>query len=1027
MLPLLRGTADGADCGSCPFSKDGQPHAPVFGEGPENPLWIVIGEGPGATEVRLRRPFVGETGEIVNKLLTRVGRKRSLKEPSQEIWLGNATLCQPTPKSNDQDRDRAAAACSGRLKRELAQFPGKPILTLGAVAARSVIPKAVLDAIDPPDTPKSIRKSQKLRQQPGLKHEQARKKAADKAATKHLKRLLAAQRKALIAEVRQKHNRKPDAAYLQHELARVQAALEIKARKLASAEIELREKERELKKLAQKDKPKKAKPKKIKITDICDSLFDVDVDGTGPRPVIPGIHPAAILRGGGAAIAGSHTPDMAYINLVYDAGKIDKLARGIDIRLHLDVAYELHDEDRAVDLFLDLFRDAMAEGACSLDLETYVDDADRHTALMAYVAKIRVIGLATKRRTISLAWDILPGWIRPLLQQLLLLVEMTYHNGLYDRTVLQNKHYAFEVSERYACTLLAHHAAFPGNSHRLQSVATQFYGLQPWKSEFRNTEETLDGLAKYNAADTGATHALRGPLFFYINKHEVKQVYELDKKMADMAGRMHLAGMPVSREINAELKATFSRNVREARDAVEEIARDKQNREQIWHYLAIAQAEKKRKLDPDDFEARYQVRLEAMRLDPDWKWKISSGKHIAALLQTMGIPLVQRTNDGRGQLSTKKDILESLADQPIVREILNYREADKLFSTFIAPIFDQRDHQGNILQYGYADERDRIHPIWKVHLISGRWASVWPVVSNVPKDKWKKLLGEDLLPLSGLPMPTEDKIFVHDGMTIRFNRKLKSFSKLIRPNLRRQVRCRPGRVIVGFDFEQIEARVIALISGDPFLCEVFSDPDRDIHREVARVIFEHFDQLDTDLQAQVREQTKPIEYGWMYMAQVDTLHKQLLKEGFAIRLIDLVKAYRALEQLMPGVRRWQQQSVVLASRPPYRIRDHVLGRFRTWPLGQVDGPEACNAGVQPTAAAIMNRGMALFMERSMWKYRELDPLAQVHDAAYFEVWEDDAARLKADIKRDFEFEIERDGRRIRFPVKTKGAISWDLL
>jgi len=1028
-LPLLRGTDEGADCANCPFSKNGLPNNPVYGEGPENPKWIIIGEGPGHNEVRHQRPMVGATGDVVNKILAKIGLRRSFNEPSQDVWVGNSTLCIPPMGANEQERDRAAAACSHRLKLELAQFPNKPILTLGAVAARAVIPKATLDAIDPPDTPKSIRKAQKLRQQPTLKLEAARRKAIDKLAEKRLARSLKAFRTRLIKEAKAKYRRIPDDHFLDVEVLKVQAQLEVKARAEAVKEYDVKAQERELRKLAKASQPKKPKkPKKIKITDICGSLFDVDVDGTGIRPVIPAIHPAALLRGGGASIAGSHTPDMAFVNLVYDAGKVHALARGVDIRLKLNVEYELFDQDRAAELFLGIWRAALDEGACSLDLETYIDDVDRHSALMSYVAKIRVIGLATKDLTVSLAWDLLPDWTMPLLQLLLVLTRVGYHNALYDRTVLQNQFYGFELSSDFDCTLLAHHAAFPGNSHRLQAVTSQFFGVAPWKAEFRNAgdDSSLEGLAIYNAKDTGGTHALRGPLLLHVKKTKTDRVYDVDKKMSIMASRMHLAGMPVDREINAELVKTFGKAVREARDAVESVARDPENREQIWHYLAIGQAEKRRKLDPKEFEERYQIRLSTLKLDPDWKWKIGSGKHIAALLQTMGIALHQRTQDGRGALSTKKDILEGLTDYPIVSEILNYREAEKLLSTFVLPIFDRRDQAGNVVQYGYADDNSRIHPIWKVHLISGRWASTWPVVSNVPKDKWKKLLGDALMVLLGVKVPTEPRATfkLGDGTWCRVN-KDKSISKLVRPNLRRQVQCRPGRVIVGFDYEQIEARVIALISGDPFLCAVFADPSRDIHTEVAAIIFDAFAKLDADSQAQIREQTKPIEYGWMYLARAETLHKQLLKEGFHIKFVDLLKAYKRLEELMPGVRRWQKLSEARASQPPYEIREPILNRRRVWPLGQAEPSEACNAGVQPTAAGIMNMHMALFMEHSMDSYKGLMPLAQVHDAAYFEVWEDDVSRLEADIERDFTHEETIDGRTLRFPVKVKHATSWD--
>src|SRR5262245_8946910 len=56
-LPLLRGTDEHADCLICPFSRDGEPNKPVYGEGPEDPAFIIIGESPGAFEIRQQRPF----------------------------------------------------------------------------------------------------------------------------------------------------------------------------------------------------------------------------------------------------------------------------------------------------------------------------------------------------------------------------------------------------------------------------------------------------------------------------------------------------------------------------------------------------------------------------------------------------------------------------------------------------------------------------------------------------------------------------------------------------------------------------------------------------------------------------------------------------------------------------------------------------------------------------------------------------------------------------------------------------------
>ena len=974
-LPLLRGTAEGADCESCPFSFEGRPNRPVYSEYPEQPKWMLIGEGPGFNETRLGRPFIGLSGEVVNKLLARIGR------PRDEIFVGNSTLCMPPQGSPDDQRQRAATACKTRLELELAQFPGVPILTLGAVAARAVIPQAALDAIDPPDVPESKQKRQKRRQRAQKDEQTKRDKRLGKIERRIFKELLDYQRRGILDELRQKYKRKPDKAYLERELDQCRPQLEIRAKADALVELENVEEERA-------KKPKKKKP--IKISDIVSTCFDVDVDGTGMRAVIPAIHPAALLRGGGRSIAGSHTPDLAYVNLTYDFGKIDALAQGKDVRLKLNIEIEGQDAERATRLFVEALQAAFDEGEIAIDLETYVDDADKHTALMAYVAKVRAIGLATKQRSISVLWDLLPSWAFSYFQAALVSerVSCTFHNALYDRTVLKAN--GFQLREWFFDSLLAHHSAFPGCAHNLQIVTAQFFAIAPWKSEFRLGAEDTDALLRYNAIDTGSTLADRSIIDVYVKRNKNERTYAIDRKMSEVASNMHLAGMPVSREVNSELLTTFSKNVAESREAVEDIARDPELREGIWHHLAMEQAKIRRKKDLDDFEGRYKDRLAKIGDDErkgKWRWKISAGKHVAALLQTVGVQLHQVTPSGA--VSTKKDILESLAHIPIVRDLLTFRENDKLLTTFVWQLLD-RHIDGQLVQQGYADAADRIHPLWSVHKITGRWASYDPVVSNVPKSKFKR-------------MPDGSK-------------------KIIRPNLRRQIVAPRGRKFVGFDLAQLEARIIALLSADPFLCNIFATGG-DIHTECARLVFPTFDKLQKDDQKQLREQTKPLEYASFYGANPETCWRGLLKEGFNVKLADTTAAIGKIMGRMSGVVRWQRQQIARASIPPYVISSFLLGRRRTWPMGQVEATEALNFGVQSAGADIMNTGMARMAER-LPNYREVDAIVQVHDAAVFECWDDDAEDLKADVIECFTQSHESGGLTIPFPIDARIGDDW---
>lgn len=1017
---LNRGSAEHALCEACPFARDGRPNHPVFAEYPDDPMWFIIGEGPGFNEVRLGRPFVGATGQVVNRILAKIGR------PREHVYVTNSTLCQPPQGSPVEEREIAAQCCKPRLQAELAEFPGKPVLTLGAVAARALIPKEILDAIDPPDVPKSKKRAAKDKQQAQHKESKKRRKKIESLARKRFAVMLKYRRDQIRHEAIRANGKKPTRDYLDREVQRGRTVMWQKAWKDGIAEFEQKAKEAELRRLhglpdpdAKPAKPKKRKP--IKITDIVGTLFDIDVDGTGERPVIPAIHPAALLRGGGASIGGSHTPDMAFVNIIYDAAKVDALAKGKDVRLKINVEIEVEDRERATRLFLNALQDAFSEGSFTIDLETYVDNPDKHHALMAYVAKIRVIGIATKHRSISVMWDLLEPAAISYLQLALAKLVTAYHNGLYDRTVFRAHGLIMpclgvdEDVPEWHDTLLGHHAAFPGNSHRLQTVTAQFFGVRPWKSEFRNAEETPDKLATYNALDTGGTHALVPVIAIHVKKTQTERIYARDRRMSDIASRMHVAGMPVDREVNAQLVGTFTRLAYEAHRVVVDKANDPKIQDAIKHHLAIQLAAKKRKADSDEFEDRYNIRLADLRAK-DWRWNANNSKHIAALLQAMGVSLFQTTEGGA--ISTKKDILESLVEVAVVRDILKARENFKMLD-FTAYMFDQCDGDGHVTRYGFCDEEDRCHPIWSIHKISGRWAGSEPHgVSNPPREKTRKVLvGSELLRHDSIILEVyckHCKQQQHDRTDHVFEVGEVLYAE--RPTTKRQFKAKNGRVIVGFDFAQIEARIIALISGDPFMCEVFNRVGGDLHTECAIDVFPGFKDRPAPERKMMRTVCKTLEYATWYGANDEKVWKGLLKEGYNFKLADVSKSLGILRKKMSGVIRWQRETIHRASQPPYTLRDFVSGRMRVWPMGNVEASEALNCVPQFTGAAIMNMGMEK-MDMRLPKYKQAFCISQVHDAAYFECWEDDADKIETDIDECFSYEHEReDGLRMKFTV-----------
>ena len=99
-----------ADCTRCPLHERRTRF--VSGEGnPRSPL-MFVGEGPGADEDRMGRPFVGRAGQLLNKML------EAAEIPREEIYITNIVKCRPpgnrTPTM--EEMRRASTSSGGSLR-----------------------------------------------------------------------------------------------------------------------------------------------------------------------------------------------------------------------------------------------------------------------------------------------------------------------------------------------------------------------------------------------------------------------------------------------------------------------------------------------------------------------------------------------------------------------------------------------------------------------------------------------------------------------------------------------------------------------------------------------------------------------------------------------------------------------------------------------------------------------------------------------------------------------------------------------
>lgn len=115
-------------CEECPLQLDGEF---VPSAGPAKADLIIVGEAPGANESRVGKPFIGESGQLLNAILKHKQIERA------QLRVTNACLCRDS--SGATPSAKALAACRPRLMKEIKETEATKVLALGNSAAQSVL------------------------------------------------------------------------------------------------------------------------------------------------------------------------------------------------------------------------------------------------------------------------------------------------------------------------------------------------------------------------------------------------------------------------------------------------------------------------------------------------------------------------------------------------------------------------------------------------------------------------------------------------------------------------------------------------------------------------------------------------------------------------------------------------------------------------------------------------------------------------------------------------------------------------
>jgi DNA polymerase len=118
-----------AACTRCPLYATAT--HPVPGEGSATASLVCVGEAPGATEDATGRPFVGQAGKLLDKILAAIQLRR------EDVFICN--VLKHRPPSNRNPLPDEVTACSPYLVRQLDIIRPKVVVALGTYAAQTLL------------------------------------------------------------------------------------------------------------------------------------------------------------------------------------------------------------------------------------------------------------------------------------------------------------------------------------------------------------------------------------------------------------------------------------------------------------------------------------------------------------------------------------------------------------------------------------------------------------------------------------------------------------------------------------------------------------------------------------------------------------------------------------------------------------------------------------------------------------------------------------------------------------------------
>lgn len=459
----------------------------------------------------------------------------------------------------------------------------------------------------------------------------------------------------------------------------------------------------------------------------------------------------------------------------------------------------------------------------------------------------------------------------------------------------------------------AHFVFDPEKKHNLQTIAMEFIQENiPLIKDLR--KENFEEHQSKTNFEFGFAKRLFAGIRVYpwlIKKLEENSLYsiysELDLPLMPILAKMEWYGVELDTELYGKIEKDFSKITSEIEQKVEQIAGESVN--------------------------------------------LKSPKQVSKLLfEDLGLPIIKKTKTGASTDATVLDTLDKMGESEIPGLIIQYREIDKLNSTYVKALPELVHADG------------KLHTHFNQHVAStGRLSSDKPNLQNIPTR-------------------TEN------------GRKL-----------RQGFKATEGYTLLGADYSQVELRLLAHFSQDPVMLKAFNN-DQDIHAQTASEIFEM--PLE-EVSKEDRRYAKAINFGLMYgqssfgLSQMLGISQRDAKEYITNYFTRFHKVKSYLDSLKELCEE-KGYSETLFGRKRY-IKDINSTNRQVKSMAE---RMAINSPIQGTAADIIKKAMLDVDEAIKSQNLNARMILQVHDELIFEVPKDEVEQMQTIVRESMENAVE---------------------